>query len=150
MKKLIQEFKEFISRGNVIDMAVGIIIGGAFTTIVNSLVSDVISPVLGLFGSTNLEEYKWVIKEGVEAADGTIEGGVILAYGSFISAVINFFIMAVIVFLLIKLINAASKAFTKKKKEEPAAPTTKICPFCKSEINIEATKCPHCTSDLKD
>lgn len=150
MKKLIQEFKDFISRGNVIDMAVGIIIGGAFTTIVNSLVSDVISPVLGLFGSTNLAEYKWVIKEGVAAADGTIEGGVILAYGSFISAVINFLIMSVIVFLLIKLINTAAKALTKKKKEEPAAPTTKICPFCKSEINIEATRCPHCTSELKE
>lgn len=151
MKKLINEFKEFISRGNVIDMAVGIIIGGAFTAIVNSLVKDVISPVLGLFGSTNLEEYKWVIKEGVEAADGTIEGGVILAYGSFISAIINFIIMAVIVFILIKIINAATKALTKKKKEEePAAPTTKICPFCKSEINIEATKCPHCTSDLNE
>lgn len=150
MKKLIQEFKDFISRGNVIDMAVGIIIGGAFTTIVNSLVSDVISPVLGLFGSTNLEEYKWVIKEGVAAADGTIEGGVVLAYGSFVSAVINFFIMSVIVFLLIKLINTATKALTKKKKEEPAAPTTKICPFCKSEVNIEATRCPHCTSELKE
>lgn len=150
MKKLIQEFKEFISRGNVIDMAVGIIIGGAFTTIVNSLVSDVISPVLGLFGSTNLEEYKWVIKEGVAAADGTIEGGVVLAYGSFVSAVINFFIMSVIVFLLIKLINTVTKALSKKKKEEPAAPSTKICPFCKSEVNIEATRCPHCTSELKE
>ena len=150
MKKLIQEFKDFISRGNVIDMAVGIIIGGAFTTIVNSLVSDVISPVLGLFGSTNLEEYKWVIKEGVAAADGTIEGGVVLAYGSFVSAVINFFIMSVIVFLLIKLINTVTKALSKKKKEETVAPTTKICPFCKSEVNIEATRCPHCTSELKE
>ena len=92
--KIVKEFKEFISRGNVIDMAVGIIIGGAFTAIVNSLVSDVVSPVLGLFGTTNLEEFKWVIKEGVAAADGTIEGGVVLAYGSFITAVINFLIMA--------------------------------------------------------
>lgn len=148
--KIIKEFKEFISRGNVIDMAVGIIIGGAFTSIVSSLVSDVISPVLGLFGNTNLEQYKWVIKEGIEAADGTIEGGVTLAYGNFISAVINFLIMSVIVFLLVKLINTVTKALNKKKEEPAAAPTTKICPFCKSEINIEATRCPHCTSELPE
>lgn len=150
MKKIIKEFKDFISRGNVIDMAVGIIIGGAFTGIVNSLVNDVISPVLGLFGNANLAEYKWVIKEGVAAADGTIEGGVALAYGSFISAIINFLIMAIIVFILIKIINAVTKALSRKKEEPAAAPTTKICPFCKSEINIEATKCPHCTSELKE
>lgn len=148
MKNLVKEFKDFISRGNVIDMAVGIIIGGAFTAIVTSLVNDVISPVLGLFGSSNLSELKWVIKEGVMAADGTVEGGVVLAYGSFISAVINFLIMAVIVFILIKIINSVTNVF--KKKEEETAPTTKICPFCKSEINIEATKCPCCTSDLKE
>lgn len=148
MKNLLKEFKDFISRGNVIDMAVGIIIGGAFTAIVSSLVNDVISPVLGLFGSSNLSELKWVIKEGVMAADGTVEGGVVLAYGSFISAVINFLIMAVIVFILIKIINSVTNVF--KKKEEEPAPTTKICPFCKSEINIEATKCPCCTSDLKE
>ena len=148
--KIIKEFKDFINRGNVIDMAVGIIIGGAFTGIVNSLVGDVISPVLGLFGNNNLSDYKWVIKEGVAAADGTIEGGVILAYGSFISAVINFLIMAVIVFLLVKLINTVTGKLTKKKEEAPAPATTKICPFCKSEINIEATKCPHCTSDIKE
>ncbi len=150
MKKVINEFKEFISRGNVIDMAVGIIIGGAFTTIVNSLVNDVISPVLGLLGSANLCDYKWVIKEGVEAADGTIEGGVVLAYGSFASAVINFFIMAAVVFILIKIINAATGVISHKKKEEPTPATTKICPYCKSEVNIEAVKCPHCTSDLKE
>lgn len=148
MKNLLKEFKDFISRGNVIDMAVGIIIGGAFTAIVTSLVNDVISPVLGLFGSSNLSDLKWVIKEGVMAADGTVEGGVVLAYGSFISAVINFLIMAVIVFILIKIINSVTNVF--KKKEEEPAPTTKICPFCKSEINIEATKCPCCTSDLKE
>lgn len=147
--KIIKEFKDFISRGNVIDMAVGIIIGGAFTAIVNSLVSDIVSPVLGLFGNTNLEEFKWVIKEGVAAADGTIEGGVVLAYGSFISAVINFLIMAFIVFMLVKLINSVTKVF-KKKEEEAPAPTTKVCPFCKSEIAIDATKCPHCTSDITE
>ncbi|MCQ2543261.1 MAG: large conductance mechanosensitive channel protein MscL [Lachnospiraceae bacterium] len=148
--KIVKEFKEFISRGNVIDMAVGIIIGGAFTAIVNSLVSDVVSPVLGLFGTTNLEEFKWVIKEGVAAADGTIEGGVVLAYGSFITAVINFLIMALIVFILVKIITSVTNVFKKKEEEAPAEPTTKICPFCKSEVNIEATKCPHCTSDLTE
>lgn len=148
--KIIKEFKEFISRGNVIDMAVGIIIGGAFTAIVTSLVNDIVSPILGLFGNTNLEQFKWVIKEGTTLADGTVEGGVILAYGSFATAVINFLIMAFIVFILVKLINSVTKVFAKKKEEEPAAPTTKVCPFCKSEVNIEATKCPHCTSDLTE
>lgn len=151
MKKIIKEFRDFINRGNVLDLAVGIIIGGAFTSIVNSLVNDIISPVLGLFGTANLGDYKWVIKEGIEAADGTIEGGVVLAYGSFISAVINFVIMALIVFMLIKIINSATRALTFKKKDEPEeAPTTKICPYCKSEISIEASRCPHCTSHLED
>lgn len=140
MKKFFGEFKDFISRGNVMDMAVGIIIGGAFTSIVNSLVNDIINPLLGMFGGTDLSGYVLVLND--EAT---------LNYGSFITAIINFLIMAFIVFLLIKTINAMSKALTRKKKEEaPAAPTTKVCPFCKSEINIEATRCPHCTSELKE
>ena len=140
MKKFFSEFKDFISRGNVMDMAVGIIIGGAFTSIVNSLVNDIINPLLGMIGGTDLTGYVLVLND--EAT---------LNYGSFITAIINFLIMAFIVFLLIKTINAMSKALTRKKKEEaPAAPTTKVCPFCKSEINIEATRCPHCTSELKE
>lgn len=138
--KILKEFKEFISRGNVMDMAVGIIIGGAFTGIVNSLVNDIINPLIGMIGGTDLTGYVLVLKD--EAT---------LNYGSFLTAIINFLIMAVVVFILIKSINTMSKAFTRKKKEEaPAAPTTKVCPFCKSEVNIEATRCPHCTSELSE
>ena len=138
--KIFKEFKEFISRGNVMDMAVGIIIGGAFTGIVNSLVNDIINPLIGMIGGTDLSGYVLVLKD--EAT---------LNYGSFLTAIINFLIMAVVVFILIKSINTMSKAFTRKKKEEePAAPTTKVCPFCKSEVNIEATRCPHCTSELSE
>lgn len=140
MKKFFNEFKDFISRGNVMDMAVGIIIGGAFTSIVNSLVNDIINPLLGMIGGTDLTGYVLVLND--EAT---------LNYGSFLTAIINFLIMALIVFLLIKSINSMSKAFARKKKEEaPAAPTTKVCPFCKSEINIEASRCPHCTSELNE
>ena len=138
--KFLKEFKEFISRGNVMDMAVGIIIGGAFTGIVNSLVNDIINPLIGMIGGTDLNGYVLVLKD--EAT---------LNYGSFLTAIINFLIMAVVVFILIKSINTMSKAFTRKKKEEEsAAPTTKVCPFCKSEVNIEATRCPHCTSELSE
>ncbi len=138
--KFLKEFKEFISRGNVMDMAVGIIIGGAFTGIVNSLVNDIINPLIGMIGGTDLSGYVLVLKD--EAT---------LNYGSFLTAIINFLIMAVVVFIMIKTINTMSKALTRKKKEEePAAPTTKVCPFCKSEVNIEATRCPHCTSELSE
>ncbi len=138
--KILKEFKEFISRGNVMDMAVGIIIGGAFTGIVNSLVNDIINPLIGMIGGTDLTGYVLVLKD--EAT---------LNYGSFLTAIINFLIMAVVVFIMIKTINTMSKALTRKKKEEaPAAPTTKVCPFCKSEVNIEATRCPHCTSELSE
>ena len=138
--KILKEFKEFISRGNVMDMAVGIIIGGAFTGIVNSLVNDIINPLIGMIGGTDLTGYVLVLKD--EAT---------LNYGSFLTAIINFLIMAVVVFILIKGINTMSKALTRKKKEEePAAPTTKVCPFCKSEVNTEATRCPHCTSELSE
>jgi large conductance mechanosensitive channel len=136
MKKFFDEFKKFISKGNVMDMAVGIIIGGAFTSIVSSLVDDIINPILGLFGGMNFDQLAW-----------NITGDVTLNYGKFITAVINFLIMALVVFLIVKGLNAASSKF--KKEEKPAAPTTKKCPYCKSEIAIDATRCPHCTSELK-
>ena len=139
MKKILGEFKTFVMRGNVIDLAVGVIIGAAFQAIVNSLVNDVISPFLGIFGGMNFDQMTFDIN------------GSIIYYGKFLTAVLNFLIMAVVVFILIKSINTMSKAFTRKKKEEePAAPTTKVCPFCKSEVNIEATRCPHCTSELSE
>lgn len=139
MKKIANEFKEFIARGNVMDMAVGIIIGGAFKAIVDSLVNDIINPLLGLFGGTNFDQFCV-----------NLSGDVVLYYGKFITAIINFLIMAVIIFALVKTMNTIAKKFEKKKEEEPAPVTTKECPFCKSEINIEATRCPHCTSEIDE
>ncbi len=142
-KGIIGEFKTFIMRGNVIDLAVGVIIGGAFQAIVNSLVDDIIMPLISLItGGMDFSEWKVVLGEGETAAT--------LNYGVFIGAIINFLIMAVVIFLLVKAINTASAKFSKKEEEAPAAPTTKICPFCKSEIALDATKCPHCTSDIKE
>lgn len=137
MKKFMEEFKAFIARGNVMDMAVGIIIGGAFTSIVTSLVEDIINPLLGLFGGMNFDRLH--VK---------LLGEVTLNYGKFITAVVNFLIMAFIVFWLMKLVNGMGGRFSKKEEEEEAEPTTKNCPFCKSEIAIDATRCPHCTSEL--
>ena len=150
MKKLIQEFKEFITKGNVLDMAIGVIIGTAFKDIVTSLTDNIISPILGIFGGVDFSEYKWII--GKKIIDGIpVENSI--NYGAFITAVINFFIMALIIFLMVKLVakvGELGRALAKKKEEEAAveAPTTKICPFCKSEIAIEATRCAHCTSEL--
>lgn len=137
MKNFMNEFKKFICRGNVMDMAVGIIIGGAFTAIVNSLVSDIINPLLGLFGGMNFDQLVW-----------NIAGEVTLAYGKFITAVINFLIMAFVIFVLVRTMNKISDKYG--KKEEPKAPTTKKCPYCKSDIAPDATRCPHCTSQLDE
>lgn len=139
-KGFFAEFKKFITRGNVIDMAVGVIIGGAFTAIVTSLNKDILTPLLGLIGGTDFSHLTLVMGEGEEAP--------VLMYGSFITAVINFLITAFVIFVLVKTINAVSDRF--KKKEEPAAPTTKTCPYCKSSIAIDATRCPHCTSTLEE
>lgn len=136
MNKFFEEFKKFISKGNVMDMAVGIIIGGAFTSIVSSLVNDIINPLLGLFGGMNFDQLAW-----------NITGDVTLYYGKFITAVVNFLIMAFIVFILVKVMNTAMSKF--QKEEAPKAPTKKTCPYCRSEIAIDATRCPHCTSKLE-
>ena len=136
MKGFIKEFKEFISRGNVMDMAVGVIIGGAFTAIVTSLVNDIIMPVLSLItGGFDFTALAIAFGEGEEAAS--------LNYGSFIQAIINFILIAIVIFIIIKSINK----FSKKKPEE--APTTKECPYCMEKISIKAKKCPHCTSDVE-
>ena len=129
------EFKAFISKGNVMDMAVGIIIGGAFTSIVKSLVKDIISPLLGLIGGMNFDQFSLKF------------AGITLAYGKFLTATINFLLMAFVLFLIVKAFNKASSIVKKDEAEEEAA-ETKTCPFCKSEINIEATRCPMCTSEL--
>lgn len=141
MKKFFNEFKKFIMRGNVLDMAVGVIVGGAFTAIVTSLNKDVLTPLLSvILGGTDFTALQVVLGSGEEAP--------ILAYGNFITAVINFLITALTVFCLVKIINTVSEKMTKKKEEAPATPTTKKCPYCKTDIAIEATRCPHCTSQL--
>ncbi len=137
MKKFFSEFKEFALRGNVMDLAVGVIIGAAFQGIVNSLVNDVISPFIGLFAKTDFKDWVWIVNDTK------------IAYGSFLTAVINFFIMAFVIFLLVKGLNRLSK-LGRKKEEEAAPPSTKSCPYCCTEIDAKATRCPHCTSVLDE
>lgn len=159
-----KEFKEFATKGNVIDLAIGVIIGGGFQKIVNSLVNDIIMPFISVFaGEVNFNDKMLTIN------------GISIKYGSFITNVINFFIIAFCIFLMIRYLNKLNKTLEetakginkkldkqpkffkrfrkKKKQEEPKAspiPTTKICPYCLSEINIKASRCPHCTSVLEE
>jgi large conductance mechanosensitive channel len=148
---MFKEFREFAMRGNVVDMAVGIIIGGAFGTIVKSLVDDVLMPPIGLLlGGVDFANFFVVLKEGATPgpyaalADAKAAGVVSLNYGVFLNAVVSFLIVAFAVFFLIKAINSMQR-----KQEQPAAaPTTKSCSFCATEIPIKATRCPHCTSQL--
>lgn len=137
----LNEFKKFILRGNVVDMAVGVIVGGAFTSIVTSLNQDILTPILGIFGGTDFSNLKVALGSG--------ENAPVLAYGNFITAVINFLITAFVIFCLVKGINKIGDKL-KRKEEQLAAPTTKQCPFCKSEIAVDATRCPHCTSQLEE
>lgn len=153
-KGFIGEFKAFLMRGNVIDLAVGIIIGAAFKAIVDSLVANIIMPVISLLTGgidfTNLFE---VLRDGQFGRGGFTTlaaaqeaGAATLNYGLLISAIINFVIIGFVIFLIVKGMN---KLAEKKKKGEPEPdPTTKECPYCKSEINIAATKCPNCTADV--
>lgn len=137
MKKFLHEFKEFAMRGSVIDLAVGVIIGGAFQKIVTSLVNDVISPVIGLFAKQDFS--------GLSAD----VFGVSIKYGAFITEVINFIIMAFVIFLLVKTLNKLA-SLHRKVEEKPEEPTTKKCPYCCTDIDIAATRCPHCTSILEE
>ena len=141
MRKFLNEFKTFISRGNVMDMAVGVIVGGAFTSIVTSLNQDILTPVLGIFGGTDFSNLKVTLGSG--------ENAPVLCYGNFITAVINFLITAFVIFVLVKAINKIGDKLIRKEEEAPPEPTTKICPYCRSEIAKEATRCPHCTSNLE-
>ena len=125
---MLKEFKEFALKGNMMDLAVGVIMGAAFKDVVTSLVDNVIMPFVAMF-TGSIDFSKWVIP------------GTDIKYGAFISAVINFIIMAFIIFLMVKIMNKL------RKNDEEA--TTKVCPHCKSEIDIEATKCPNCTSDVE-
>ena len=135
IKKFLEEFKAFAMRGNVLDMAVGVVVGGAFTAIVTALVEDVINPVIGLFFKADFSSVVIDL------------GGSSIKIGEFVNSIINFLIVAFVLFMVIKAINSLHK-----KPEAPAAPaepTTKVCPFCQSEIAIKAVRCPHCTSKLK-
>ena len=136
LKDTMKEFKEFAVKGNVVDMAVGVIIGGAFSAIVTSLTDNIIKPLINCIGGAEVQGKIHLV------GDNYID------YGSFISAVINFLIMAFIIFCIVKAINKMLNLTKKKEEHKEEAPTTKICPFCKSEIPIDAVKCCHCTSDL--
>ncbi|MDO9209567.1 MAG: large conductance mechanosensitive channel protein MscL [Deltaproteobacteria bacterium] len=149
---MLKEFKEFAMRGNVVDMAVGIIIGAAFGTIVTSLVSDVIMPPIGLLlGNVDFSNIFAVLKAGkipgpyASLAAAKAAGAVTLNLGVFINTLINFIIVAFAIFLLIRSINQLKK----KQEAPPAVPTTKECPFCIVSIPIKATRCPHCTSEVQ-
>ncbi len=147
---MLKEFKEFAVKGNVVDMAVGIIIGGAFGTIVKSLVADVIMPPIGLLlGGVDFSNLFVTLKEGkrlgpyLTLAQAQSSGAVTISYGIFLNALVSFLIVAFSVFLLVKGINRL------KREEAPAEPTTKVCPRCTSAIPIKATRCPLCTSELE-
>lgn len=149
---IIKEFKEFAVKGNVVDMAVGIIIGGAFGTIVKSLVDDVIMPPVGLLlGGVDFKDLFIVLRAGdpgppyVTIADAQASGAVTLNYGQFINNILAFVIVAFAVFILVKAINRLRR----EEQVEPESPTDKACPFCATTIPIQALRCPNCTSALE-
>ena len=135
IKKFFEEFKAFAMRGNVLDMAVGVVVGSAFTAIVNSLVDDVINPFIGLFFNADFSDVVISL------------GGSSIKIGNFVNAIINFLIVAFVLFIVIKAINSLHKK--PAAEEAPAEPTTKVCPYCQSEISIKAVRCPQCTSKLE-
>ena len=143
---MLKEFKEFAIKGNMVDLAIGVVMGGAFGAVVTSLVKDLLMPLIGaLLGGRDFSNMFWVIKpagaEFATLAEAVEAGAATFNYGVFINTVINFLIVAFAIFMLVKAMN-------KLRKAEEEAVTTKECPFCKSEIALEATKCPACTSSL--
>lgn len=148
LKDTLKEFKEFAVKGNVVDMAVGVVIGGAFGSIVTSLVNDIVMPIIGkLTGGTDFTQMFYALDGNTYATlDDAKAATATIAYGTFFSQVLNFIIIAFVIFTVLKMI-------VKLKKEQPApieeVPATKACPFCKTEISIEATRCPNCTSQLE-
>lgn len=152
--RMLQDFKAFITRGNVIDMAVGIIIGIAFGLVVNSFVKDIIMPPIGLaLGDVDFINLFVVLKEGLvpgpyaSLADAQAAGAVTINYGAFINTVVNLVIIAAVVFFFI--VRPVARMQARKKAEEPAVPATKECPYCFTSIPINASRCPNCTSELK-
>lgn len=151
-KGLLTQFKEFINKGNVVDMAVGVIIGAAFKGIIDSLVNDIIMPVISLV-TGGVDFTNWFI-----ALDGnTYEtlalaqeaGAATLNYGTFLTVVLNFLLMAFVVFLFVKALNSIKNKMHKPEEPVKEEPKTKVCPYCKTEIAIDAVRCPHCTSELE-
>jgi large conductance mechanosensitive channel len=150
---MMKEFKDFAMRGNVVDMAVGIIIGGAFGTIIKSMVDDILMPPIGLLlGGVDFSNIFFLLKDGAKApapyaglADAKAAGAVTMNFGLFFNAVISFLIVAFAIFLLIRGMNAMRR----QQEAPPAAPTTRECPFCFSAIAIKASRCPQCTSEIK-
>ncbi|NLW72243.1 MAG: large conductance mechanosensitive channel protein MscL [Chloroflexi bacterium] len=155
--KLFREFKEFVVKGNALELAVGVIIGGAFGAVVNSLVKDILMPPIGLLlgkvDFTNLyiplNAAARALPAGTTLTEAQDSGAIVLAYGSFLTTVISFVIIAFCIFLVIKALNQARRSADIKAGKNPDAPTNKACPFCKSDIPIAATRCPHCTSQLE-
>lgn len=148
MKKILNEFKEFAVKGNVIDLAVGVIIGGAFGKIVTSLVNDIIMPPIGkLLGEVDFKELKYYLvhTDGMDADQ--LAAAPSINYGQFINILLDFIIVAFCIFMLVKGINYLRNG--NKKEEKPAAPTEKECPFCLSQVPIKATRCKFCTSELE-
>ena len=156
MKKFMAEFKEFAVKGNMIDMAIGVIIGGAFTALVTAFTTNIVNPLIALIPGVNSLDnaLKIVLKEAeLDAAGAVVAEEVAIKFGAFLSAIITFLILALIIFTIVKGINKLRKMEEARKAaeapaEEPAEPTTKICPFCQTEIPILARRCPHCTSQL--
>jgi large conductance mechanosensitive channel len=150
---MLKEFKEFALKGNVIDLAIGIIIGASFTSIVNSIVADIIMPPIGLvLGNVDFSNLFITLKEGEVAApyttlaDAQAAGAVTINYGLFINTLISFVIVAFVLFFIIRSVNRLQR----EEEEEPAEPTTKSCPYCFSDVAIESTRCAFCTSDLAE
>ena len=155
MKKFLSEFKAFALKGNVVDMAVGVIIGGAFGAIVSSLINDIIMPLLGLLIKVDFNSWGVVLGDNPEnlAPGAAAEAGLtVFYYGKFISAIVYFILIALAIFLVIRALRKAEdKAKEAKKKEEPAPEPEKkprLCPYCKQEVADDATRCPHCTSEI--
>ena len=156
MSKFLNEFKKFAIQGNMLDMAVGMIIGAAFKDIVNSVVNDLIMPVVSMFTGKVDFANMFIALDGITYA--TLEDAKaatsVVAYGQFITQVINFVILALVIFMMVKMVNklrtAAEKPEEAPAPAAPAEPTEKTCPFCQSAISIKATKCPHCTSELTE
>lgn len=158
MKKLFKDFQEFISRGNVIDLAIGIIIGSAFSTVVNSIVNNLMMPPLGLLlGNADFQDLFILLAPGEEPlpSGATLQmakevGAVTLNYGQFITDLISFLILALGVFLIVKGVRSFEDRVKKPKEEEQKEPTEKNCPFCRKAIPINASRCPFCTSQLEN